>query len=213
MFCTKFSLCFLWDQVTFSLSNSMIVVFLSPSCSSGPISLLNWWTHCCSQTSQLCLPTPPHPAFWPCWGHLSSLLIGLGTFTFLSLCLLSPISGPYSTSRTFLLLVRMMDMNVYLGFMVFFCTSSWESLEVSFSLWMFEHLSLCISVFVPLTDWIELTSVENERGTHSIGLYVRRFRVDVLGWSWLLEYLELLVYYGLFCIFKPFSKALRCLPE
>ncbi len=58
---------------------------------------------------------------------------------------------------------------------------------------MFEHLSLCISVFVALTDWIEFTSVENERGTHSIGLKVRRFRVDVLGWSWLLEYLELLV--------------------
>lgn len=97
IFWTKFSLCFLWDQVPFTLLNSIWLLYLCLlharhgllACSIDECMM----DQCCSQTAPLYFP--PHPAFWPCWGQWWSLLIGLGAFTFLSFCLLSSISGPY----------------------------------------------------------------------------------------------------------------------
>lgn len=97
MFCTKFSLCFLWDQVPFTLSNSVWLLYLCllharhgllacsiDECMMDPMLFPN---------NSTVLPTPP---------CLLTLLGAMVEFTYRTrrihvplICLLSPISGPY----------------------------------------------------------------------------------------------------------------------
>lgn len=150
---------FLWDQVPFTFSNSVRLLYLC---------LLNGrhWLLACSidecmmnpmlfPNNSTVLPTPP---------CLLTLLEAMVEFTYRTRRIHVPLILPTVFHLWSLLNLEKFSLTGkdakthILGFLILVCASPQESLEVSFPLWMFERLSLWMSVSVVFSDRIEFTS-------------------------------------------------------